>query len=202
MRRLVWGLLAVGVAVAIVPSYVRVHRVAGSSDAPSFLLGDRIVVFKAAYDLRIPYTDRVVVSFAGPMVGDVVTFRSSRERYVVFKRVVGMPGDTISMTNNRLVRNGERAVYETLQASDFRDVPEAIDPGDVIERETIEGRSHLIAWSSSGSSVGSFGPVVVPKDHYFLVGDNRDNSEDSRMYGAVPRTAIVGRVVSPGRTGP
>ncbi|MBM3790646.1 MAG: signal peptidase I [Acidobacteria bacterium] len=184
------------VAVAIVPSYVRVYRVHGSSDAPTYLVGDRIIVNKAAFDLRIPYTNIVILSHSEPESGDVVMFQEPGRDILVFKRLVGLPGDTLVMRDNCLTINGISLKYSPFDGS----LPQAtVDNklGSVIMNEIGIGEAHQITYTPEGSSYGSFGPVEVPAGHYYLMGDNRDNSRDSRMYGPVPRRLIVGRVSRP-----
>lgn len=190
----VW-LVAVVIGIgALTPSYVRAYRVAGSSDAPSFLVGDRIIVNKAAYDLRLPYTNIRVLSHSHPQWGDVVLFRPPGQDSTVFKRVVGCPGNTVAMHDNHLEINGTLLQYERVTGSEHQTVAKENDFGAIIESETGMGRPHLMTHTPGASDFASFGPVQVPGGHYFLLGDNRDNSTDSRMYGTVPRRAILGKV--------
>lgn len=196
MNRKRWLLpLAVVIGIgAITPSYIRAYRVAGSSDAPSFLVGDRIFVIKAAYDLRLPYTDVIISSHSHPERGDVVMFWSPELEAPVFKRVVGRPGDTVAMRDNRLEVNGVAMTYERVDATEFQAIADKNRLGTTIEREIGNGPPHLVTHSPGGCADASFEPVRVPEDHYFVLGDNRDNSRDSRMDGTVPRRAILGKV--------
>lgn len=190
--------LVAGVSLAailgIVPSYVRAFRVVGASDAPSFLVGDRIVVNRAAYDLRLPYTKIAVLSHSAPERGDVVMFRSPGKEYAVFKRVIGCPGDRVEMRDYHLRINGREVQYEPVDERQFRSIASRNELGAIVEMETLDGRSHFMAYDPRASDHASFEPVLLPERHYFVLGDNRSNSEDSRTYGAISRDSIQGRV--------
>lgn len=157
--------------------------VPSGSMKPTILEGDRILVNKLAYDLRIPLTHIAVHNFADPKRGDIVVFDSSAADTRLVKRVIGLPGDTVLMRNNRLIINGIEARYSNLEhRSDA-----------VLVTESYPGLSERIEFVPTGvSRLSSFGPVKVPKNHYLVLGDNRDNSADSRVYGFVPRDEIVG----------
>jgi signal peptidase I len=193
-----WLLLAVTAAgiVAVTPSYIRAYRVDGTSDAPSFLTGDRILLLKAAYDIRLPYADLVLMSRSEPKPGDVVMYRLPGQNYPVFKRVIGCPGDMVAMRSNHLEINGTLMGYEDVDPAAFQPVAEANNLGSIIEIESGHGPPHLITHSPGAGTYATFDAVQVPAGHYFVIGDNRDNSLDSRMYGPIPRDSIIGRVAS------
>lgn len=193
--------VAVIALVAAVPSYVRAYRVDGASDAPSFLVGERIFVIHAAYDVRLPYTGITLFSHARPERGDVVLFRSPDGEAPVFKRVIGCAGDTVEMRDHRLEINGVPLRYGPIDRARFRPVAERNRLGAIVAEETGNGAPHLVTYTPGLQSAASFGLVRVPEDHYFVMGDNRDHSRDSRAYGSIPRRSILGRVVSPNRTG-
>ena len=199
-KRCLVPLLAIIGIGTIAPSYVRVYRVNGSSDAPSFLVGDRILLFKSAYDIRLPYSNAVIRSYAQPKRGDVVMFRSPEEDYLVFKRVVGCPGDTILMRENRLEINGMTLTYERVDISGYEFAAGSNNLGTVIEEESGNGPTHLITHTPGKHSGTTLGPVYVGEEQYYVIGDNRDNSRDSRAYGAIPRDSILGKVVRIQRT--
>jgi len=157
---------------------------------PTIVEGDRIWVDKMAYDLRVPFTHISLAKLADPQRGDIVIFDSSASDKRLVKRVIGLPNDSISMRDNVLSINGETLEYSggnTLDAA-----------GTQVRTEHLLGRWHqvqLAGFAGHGviSHQSSFGPITVPKDHYLVLGDNRDNSADSRMIGFVPRSEIVGR---------
>jgi signal peptidase I len=200
-RWLVPLVVVIGIG-AVSPAYVRVYRVSGYSDAPTFLVGDRILVNKAAYDIRFPYTQMIMVTRSEPKRGDVVMFRPPGEEYVVFKRVIGCPGDTVIMRDGRVEVNGKVLGYEPVDKAELQSFEESNHLGTVIERETGNGSPHLITRTPSPGPDASVEPVRVEGDRYFVVGDNRDNSRDSRDYGSVPRDSIFGKVVRGHRTDP
>jgi len=157
--------------------------VPSGSMKPTILEGDRILVNKLAYDLHVPLTHVSLHRFGDPERGDIVVFDSKLADTRLVKRVIGLPGDTVSMRDNRLVINGVEAGYsDRIRRADA-----------VFETESYPGFSHRIEIARAGGSrLSSFAPVVVPEDHYLVLGDNRDNSADSRVYGFVPRGEIVG----------
>ena len=150
---------------------------------PTILEGDRILVNKLAYDLRVPLTHLSLYRFADPGRGDIVVFDSKAADTRLVKRVIGVPGDVVAMRDNRLTINGIEARY-----SDVEHVADAI-----LVKESYGGMTHRIELVAAGASrYSSFGPVEVPQGHYLVLGDNRDNSADSRVRGFIPREEIVG----------
>lgn len=148
---------------------------------PTILEGDRLLVNKTAYDLRIPLTHISIYKFADPKRGDIVIFDSKAADTRLVKRVIGLPGDTVEMRENRLIINGIEARYS--------DVEYAADA--IFATESYDKMSHRIELAG-GSRLSTFGPVQVPNGRYLVLGDSRDNSADSRVYGFIPRDEIVG----------
>ncbi len=182
-------------ALLITPSYVRAFRVQGASEAPNYLLGDLVFVNKAAFDIRLPYTDIVLLSHSRPRHGEQVLYRRPGMEYSIFKRVIGCPGDTIEMRHNHLIVNGTTLTYEMQDPAAYDQIPEANRTGTVFEKEIGNGLARVVTYTPGAGSYASFGPVEIPEDHYFLIGDNRDNSLDSRDYGPVPRERILGKLI-------
>ncbi|MEQ8953943.1 MAG: signal peptidase I [Gammaproteobacteria bacterium] len=162
-----------------------ISSISGASMQPTLLDGDKVWVNKLAYDIKIPFTEFSLAELSDPERGDVVIFDSERADKRLVKRIVGVPGDTIYLQNNTLVINGSPAEYEVL----YR------DNDAVIIEENLPQRSHQAQLSRlyMNRSSRSYGPAVVPEHQYFVLGDNRDNSADSRVYSFVPREEIIGR---------
>ena len=193
-KRWLWLFLAVVLIGALMPSYFRVFRVEGCSDAPSFLVGERIVLFKAAYDVRLPYTGIVLWNRGDPRPGDVIMYRPPGETINVFKRVIAGPGDTLAMRMNRMEINGIVLQYEKIDPAPYEAVAALNRLGEIIETESGHGVTHLITHTPGADSNVSFEAVELPEGYFFVMGDNRDNSLDSRTYGPIPRGSILGRV--------
>jgi signal peptidase I len=151
---------------------------------PTILEGDRILVNKLAYDFKIPFTHISLYKFADPQRGDIVVFDSKAANTRLVKRVIGLPGDTVEMRGNRLTINGVAARYSGIEHE--------VDATFAIE--SYLNMSHQIELARTGvSRFSTFGPVTVPTDCFLVLGDNRDNSADSRFYGFIPRGEIVGK---------
>lgn len=173
------------------------NQVPSGSMLPTILVGDRIVVDKLAYDLRVPFTLTRLARWHEPQRGDVVTFPSPEDERLLVKRIVGIPGDVIALEDNALTVNGERAVYTSLGDADVHAGVGDFSRHQVL-RESIAGHERTIMLHEAryASNVSSFGPVTVPDGHYLMLGDNRDNSRDSRVIGFIARERILGRAES------
>jgi signal peptidase I len=159
---------------------------------PTILEGDRIFVNKLAYDLKVPFTTRHLAEWSDPRRGDIVVFFSPQDDKRLVKRVVGLPGDAIALENNHLLVNGNAVVYEPIAQS--KRMPSDADRFCV--QEDLTGKKHPIQIIPRQPAPRTFGPVTVPEGHYLMMGDNRDNSADSRYFGFVPRDRIVGRATA------
>ena len=161
---------------------------------PTIVQGDRVFVNKLAYDLKVPYTTWHLAQWSNPKRGDIVVFFSPADGQRLVKRVVGLPGDKIELANERLLINGVRSEYQTLATDAGRDVPADQNGPRVYAREKAEGMpSHAVTILPQRRALRTFGPITVPPGKYFMMGDNRDNSNDSRFWGTVDRERIVGR---------
>ena len=161
---------------------------------PTILPGDRIFVNKIAYDLKVPFSTEHVLRWSDPERGDIVVLFSPADGKRLVKRVIGIPGDTVALRDNRLFINGKAADYRIRKRGHSTE-DDATGEGTELEIvESFGGKEHLINVMPSRPAVRSFGPVFVPPDRYLVLGDNRDSSADSRFFGFVPRSEVVGRV--------
>jgi signal peptidase I len=170
------------------------YDVPTGSMIPTIVEGDRVVVNKMAYDLRVPFTSWRLAYFGEPKRGDIVVFPSPRDGVRLIKRVVGLPGDKIELRDNHLTVNDKPLEYASMGNADVSD----IYPPQTKWREELPGHAHNILITSGVPSRRDFGPYVIPKGHYFMMGDNRDNSADSRYIGPIKRETIAGKALAIG----
>ncbi len=161
---------------------------------PTILEGDVIWVNKLAYGLRVPLTQRNLIQWANPQRGDIVVALSPQDGTRLVKRVVGVPGDTLSMNEHQLLLNGRPMEYAR-EATDYRPmISSRLRSQAFFAEENLAGVVHpVMGLAGTHSPYRSFPPAVVPPGRYFLMGDSRDNSLDSRAYGFATREAILGK---------
>ncbi len=159
------------------------NEVPTGSMKPTILEGDCILVNKMAYDIRIPFTHVSLFKLSDPLRGDIVIFDSKVSDKRLVKRVIGIPGDIVAMRDNVLRINGTELQYQDVAAGN-----------QAVERwENLFDVSYFIRVQRGDNPLSSFASVKVPPNHYLVLGDNRNNSADSRAIGFVPRAEIVGR---------
>lgn len=159
--------LAVAVAFAVQSWLMKPYRIPSGSMLDTLRPGDRVLVNRVVYHLRDPHR------------GDVIVFRYPEDPHVVFiKRVVGVPGDVLEVRDGRLYVNGRAAPEPYVHRTDGLRDP-------TFAEGSVAGSTMHDPWSL-------FAPFEVPAGQYFVMGDNREVSDDSRDWGTVPRTAIVG----------
>lgn len=171
------------------------YDVPSGSMRPTILEGDRVFVHKMAYDLKVPFTTLHLAEWGNPQRGDIVVCYSPADGKRLVKRVVAVPGDRIELRNNHYFVNGESAMYGALDAKTTRYLPEQELPSFQFAEETVAGRKHPVMFIPSVASRNTFDETVVPEGQYFMMGDNRDNSLDSRYFGFISRKEIVGQAV-------
>jgi signal peptidase I len=170
-------------------------KIPSGSMIPTLLVGDFIVVNKFSYGIRVPVLNKKVINIGEPQRGDVVVFRYPVDPSVNFiKRAVGLPGDTITYRNKQLFINGdlvEEASAGRFASSDIKCSTPAVDA--IVYEEQFGEANHSVLRHER--SRGRNGQWVVPEGHYFMMGDNRDRSNDSRAWGFVPEENLLGRAV-------
>lgn len=188
------AMLAVVVILPLRSAIADWNDVPSGSMWPTILEGDRIFVDKLAYGLRLPFSRLWLSEGNDPERGDVITFASPKDGSRLVKRIVGVPGDRISMSDNRLSVNGQPVDYDETRALRVRGLQEGQELRMRVAVEALPGHEHEVAFTDGSFTRDSFPEIVVPEDHYFFLGDNRDQSFDSRYMGMVERDDIYGRV--------
>ena len=170
---------------------VEPFRIPSGSMIPTLKVGDFILVNKFSYGIRLPVLDAKVIGIGEPERGDVVVFRFPKDPSIDYiKRVIGLPGDRIAYRNKSVYINGERVPVNKLgpytETKDGLPIPGANRMNEQISKEV----NHEILIESMRPAFN--GEWIVPENHYFVMGDNRDNSNDSRFWGFVPEKNLVG----------
>ncbi|HEV2455528.1 MAG TPA: signal peptidase I [Verrucomicrobiae bacterium] len=171
------------------------NDVPSGSMNPTIIEGDRIFVNKLAYDLKVPFTTWHLAQWSNPQRGDIVVFYSPHDGTRLVKRVIGLPGDTVELRNEQLIINGKPVDYATLSPEISVQLPLGEQESSQFATEDLPGHSHAVMALPGVPARRSFGPVHVPDGSYFMMGDNRDNSFDSRYFGVVARDRILGKAI-------
>jgi signal peptidase I len=184
--------------VFVVRSFVfEPFKIPSSSMVPTLEIGDHIFVSKYNYGLSIPFTKIQLVPTGAPKRGEIIVFLFPREEALHYiKRVVGIPGDKIEFRGRDLLINGELVKKEKVaDPAVIEAVTGKPEMSGELYRETVGSFVHYIRFTKNGGEdFGKNSQVeVVPPDHYFVVGDNRDDSYDSRAWGTVPKENIKGK---------
>jgi signal peptidase I len=175
--------------VLIIRSFIfEPFRIPSGSMMPTLLQGDYIFVKKYVYGLRLPVVEKKMIETGEPQRGDVVVFRLPSDPNINYiKRVVGLPGDRIEYREHKLTINGEVVLLNRDAVSPNHDnMPQFV--------ENLDGREHAILIARPGNTMRD-GVYVVPEGSYFMMGDNRDNSRDSRFIGVIAEKFLVGEAV-------
>jgi signal peptidase I len=159
---------------------------------PTILEGDLIYVNKLAYGLRFPLTFYRLAKWSDPKRGDIVVCFSPEDESRLVKRIVAIPGDRVEMKNNVIFLNGRPLTYTKIDSKYAEQLTSRLKNRSILATENLDGTRHPVMSVPSISAIRNFGPITVPQDKYFVMGDNRDNSRDSRYFGFVNRKAIIG----------
>lgn len=166
-------------------------RIPSASMMPTLLIGDFILVNKFTYGIRLPVINKKIIELDEPKRGDIVVFRFPKDPTVDYiKRVVGLPGDKIIYHDKKLYVNEKPVGQVSIGSYLGRGQGEDMTGAEQLS-EDLAGVEHNILHRPDAPSFD--GAYIVPGDHYFVMGDNRDNSNDSRFWGTVPEENLVGR---------
>jgi signal peptidase I len=196
--------LAVAIALLLRFFVVEAFKIPSGSMVPTLLVGDHIFVNKFIYGLRVPLTEKWLFHWQEPKRGDVIVFMYPQDRSKDFiKRVVGLPGDTVEIRNGELLvtnAQGQRVPIEVVTtATDFLYEEELEGQRLAIPclqvEESLDGTKYQALYRKDDRGMRAFGPITVQPGHVFVMGDNRDNSHDSRYWGQVPQDLIKGKAL-------
>ena len=166
-------------------------RIPSGSMMPTLLIGDFILVNKFTYGIRLPVINKKIIDVSEPQRGDAVVFRYPKNPTVDYiKRVIGLPGDRISYVNKQLTINGKLLKQVSLGRYQGLGQGKSMTGAEALS-EDLQPVEHEILINHNAPNIK--GTFIVPKGHYFVMGDNRDNSNDSRYWGTVPEENLVGR---------
>lgn len=183
--------IAILLALFIRTFIVQAFKIPSGSMKPTLLIGDHLLVNKFIYGIKIPFLDRFIVRFKSPARGDIIVFKWPVDESLDFiKRVIGVEGDTIEIKGDSLYINGEKVKTEYEEKYSDRGIRRADE-----YLEFLGGVRHYILDEPMKNEHYEFGPVTVPEDSVFVMGDNRDNSQDSRYWGFVSLNKIKGKAM-------
>lgn len=187
-------LLFLGVLIPVKSSLADWNWVPTGSMNPTIVEGDLVFINKLAYDLRVPLTLNRVQEWSNPEKGDISVLLSPDDRTRLVKRVIGTPGDRVAMRENVLYINGDALEYSHLSRDDVAELAGGLRELSIFAMETLNGRDHAVM-STPGllAQHRNFAEFTVPAGKYFVMGDNRDNSRDSRSIGLVDRELFLGK---------
>jgi signal peptidase I len=193
---------AVAIYLVVKTLFVEAFRIPSGSMIPTLLVGDWLFVNKLAYGPTIPFTNKHLPGYTNPKHNDVVVFVSPNQpdeaqagrdpTPTLVKRLIGMPGDTLYMRNGLLHLNGIQQRQGRAAEANPKGDPNSIDPL-FSWQHTIEIKNSRFGPPPAQPTHDNWGPLVIPANHYFMMGDNRYCSKDSRYWGLVPRNNVRGR---------
>jgi signal peptidase I len=192
--------LALGVALLLRAFVVEAFQIPSGSMIPTLEVGDHIFVSKFSYAVGIPFTNAKIALLGTPKRGDIIVFKYPPDQSVDYiKRVVGLPGETIEVRHNEVFIDGRPMAREHVPGPCVSNDGPGFDGEDdrhdcEVWLEHLDGKTH-VTHQDPRLDPSDYGPAKVPQGHFFAMGDNRDNSRDSRVWGFVPYELIKGRAL-------
>jgi len=199
-KRYICTLVLVLAVLCLLPFYLHAYTIMGGSEIPTVLLGDKILVNNAAYALKLPFSRKKLFRTGTPKRGDFVCLQipnNDQLKGPFFKRIIGLPGETVELRENQVLVNGQPLPLKLLNRTEFDWVPTAHPVGSTVEREN----GYWITFTSGKSDHRNHPPTLLAAGQYFLLGDNRDDSLDSRQFGPVFEDVFLGKVIAIFETG-
>jgi len=204
--------VSLGLALLIVfmirSSVIEAFKIPSGSMIPTLLIGDHIFVNKFAYGFKVPFSDLLTdhpiyfIKREPPKRGDIVVFKYPKdESFYYIKRVVGIPGDVVEVRNKVLYINQKMISRDLVPVSDSEKVFKALDDPRYassnldLYQEHLDAANHLMMIDKSNFMGDAYGPIAVPPESLFVMGDNRDFSNDSRFWGFVPFKNVKGKAI-------
>lgn len=180
--------IALFIALFVRSIIIAPYKIPTGSMIPTLLAGDHIFVNKLSYGLKIPFTNINIIEYSEPKIGDIVVFKYPKdEKFDYVKRVVGIGGDTIEQKGKNLYINEKKIELAPLEINKSK------YSGIEQYTENLVGVKHIVQFNKFANNFSNFGPIKVPEGNVFVMGDNRNSSADSRVWGFVPIKNIRGR---------
>lgn len=184
---IIWAFV---IAMLIRTFFVQAFKIPSGSMEDTLLVGDFLLVNKVVYGIHIPFTRKNLLTFREPKRGEIVIFISPYTRKYFVKRCIALAGDTVEVKHKELFINGQRYFEENAQHKDPREFPPVPEQSpSAYQRDWESGEFRFVGPYCRDN----FGPVVIPMDAIFVMGDNRDNSDDSRFWGPLDKGAVLGK---------
>jgi signal peptidase I len=187
--------VAVVIALVLRTFVIAAYKIPTGSMIPTLKIGDCLFAWKLPYGVHIPFTHYVLFAPKQPDRGDIIVFKYPEDPKISFvKRVIAGPGDKVEIRQKRVFVNDKILKYEPVSSDDpqLKDIP--MMELYIVQKETIGNHNHYVMFRR-GDDDDSYGPVVIPEKKLFVLGDNRDSSDDSRSWGLVPFENLEGQAV-------
>lgn len=174
-------IVAVILALFIRTFVFQAFKIPSGSMLPTLQIGDHLLVNKFIYGIKVPFTGTMLIPITTPDRGDIIVFRYPENKSLDYiKRVIALPGDTIEIIDKKVYINGKKTEDKTAHFTDQRVIPKQLKDPRIFK---------------GGPNKDNFGPLLVPEGKWFVMGDNRDNSADSRFWGFVDEDEILGKAM-------